>query len=826
MTEETGQVTGKVESIFFSSPDSLFKILLVKITKTNLVWKDAEIVVKGSFGDIKEGEPYSFTGHLESHPKYGQQFAAVNYQSDRRTSRDGLIGYLASDRFPGIGKKTAEHIVDGLGLNAVDTILSDPSTLKEVGVKGEKAATLVAALKENLGMEQVVIGLNGYGLSGNLAAKIFSQYREDSLEIIKQNPYQLVEDIEGVGFQTADNIAVQLGFDSDAPQRLAGALQMALMQASNEEGDTYLDAATAFTRVRQLLRDPAGQIAGDERLLEILSDQVEQHKLVLEDGRIFARRLYRAEWRIASQLATLLDAATAPKYGEGALEKTITAVQKELGIDYDETQMTAIRGALTHRLFLLTGGPGTGKTTIINAVVHAYAQLNDIDLDPNSYKGNHVFPIMLAAPTGRAAKRMTETTGLPAGTIHRLLGLGVDQTDYEPKELPDGLLIIDEMSMVDTYLMKTLLNSVHPGMTVIFVGDKDQLPSVGPGQVFADMLASGALPAVELTHIHRQGQESSIVALAHAVNEGRLPSDLLEKHHDRSFIACGADQVPSAIAQVIKAAVKRGFDPMQVQVLAPMYRGVAGVDRLNPLVQDVFNAQTPEKPRKEVDAGHQVYRIGDKVLQLVNNPDKNVFNGEIGIVTGIDIARGGKDATLTLDFDGNEITCAKGEWQNITLAYATTIHKAQGSEFSMVILPLTRQSQRMLKRNLVYTAITRAKDFLIMVGEPTAFELAATTLAANRHTGLQRRLREALSLPPVTAETEPVTTPAAAATATPAATAEGADDTSGQDAPPVPAESVPEGVLTMAMIESGAVDPLIGMAGITPYSLEKEVKDS
>lgn len=813
MADDAAQVTGKVESVFFSSPDSLFKILLVKITKTNLVWKDAEIVVKGSFGDIKVGEAYQFTGHLETHTKYGQQLAADNYHSERRTSRDGLIAYLASDRFPGIGKKTAERIVDGLGLNAVDTILSSPETLATVGVKGEKAATLIAALKENLGMEQVVIGLNGYGLSGQLAAKIFAQYREDSLEQIKQNPYQLIEDIEGIGFQTADSIAGQLGYTQDDPKRLAGALQMALLAASHEDGDTYLEAADAFDRVRRLLHDPAGTLASDDVLLQILQDQVAQHKLVLEDGAIFSRQLYRAEWRIASQLASLLDAATAPHYADGQLDKTIKRVQRELDIDYDDTQMQAIKGALTHRLFLLTGGPGTGKTTIINAVVHAYAELNQIDLDPNRYKGNEVFPIMLAAPTGRAAKRMTETTGLPAGTIHRLLGLGVDQADYEPRELPDGLLIIDEMSMVDTYLMKILLNSVHPGMTLIFVGDKDQLPSVGPGQVFADMLSAGVLPAVALTHIHRQGQTSSIVALAHAINQGKLPDDLLAKHHDRSFIPCTAEQIPSAITQVVRAAVQRGFDPLQVQVLAPMYRGTAGIDRLNPLVQDVFNANPSTQPRKELDAGNQVYRIGDKVLQLVNNPDKNVFNGEIGKVVGIDLAKGGHDASLTLDFDGNEITATKTDLQNVTLAYATTIHKAQGSEFKMVILPLTRQSQRMLKRNLLYTAVTRAKDFLILVGEPAAFELATTTLAANRKTGLKRRIREAV--------------PGLAGVATDDDLPLDDTTTDGEQAvTEVPTSPENSGVLTMAMIETEAVDPLIGMAGVTPYTLEKEAKES
>ncbi|WDF83830.1 ATP-dependent RecD-like DNA helicase [Lacticaseibacillus pabuli] len=814
-------VTGKVESIFFSNPSNLFKILLIKIKATTLKWGEDEIVVKGSFGDITEGDSYSFTGTLVDHPKYGKQFQAATYKSEQPTSRDGLVAYLASERFPGIGKKTAERIVDGLGLNAVDDILADPHVLDDCGVRGEKAATLVASLKENRGMEQVVIGLNGFGLSGNLAAKIYAQYREDSLDIIKTNPYQLVEDIDGVGFRTADGIAQQLGFAKDAPQRLGGALSSVLNTAADSEGDTFVEAKTAFGQVRSLLGDHAQQYTGDEAMLKVLQSQVADHKLVLEDGNIYTQTLYQAEWQIASQLSGLLDEGSAPDYGDERIDKTIHGVEKRLEIDYDETQLAAIHGALSHRIFLLTGGPGTGKTTIINAVVQSYAELNQIDMDPNNYKSDEMFPIMLAAPTGRAAKRMTETTNLPASTIHRLLGLGVDQTDYEARDLPDGLLIIDEMSMVDTYLMKILLNSVQPGMTVIFVGDKDQLPSVGPGQVFADMLASGALPSVELTHIHRQDTDSTIVQLAHAINEGKLPADLLKKHADRSFIACPPAQVPRAVMQVVSAAARREFDPLGVQVLAPMYRGDAGVDNLNPVVQNVFNPNDTGK-RKEVDGGQYKYRIGDKVLQLVNNPDKNVFNGEIGIVTGIDKDEKGKNDSLTITFDDNEISYPRSEWGKITLAYATSIHKAQGSEFDMVILPLTMQSRRMLKRNLVYTAVTRAKQFLIMIGEPAAFELAVQTLAANRNTGLKKRLCSAFSIeePAGDAEQQPAATPAVSQPAPVQVSEPVAEPATAAVAPDTAGEEPADTILTEDMVIRGTIDPLIGMHGVKPADFE------
>ncbi len=811
MNDEAETVSGKVKSVFFASPNSLFKILLIQITAISVKWMEPEIVVKGDFADMKEEETYTFTGHMENHPKYGQQFAATSYKSDQPTSRDGLINYLASSRFPGIGVKTATKIVDVLGMGAIDAILKDSTVLDKVGIRAEKAGALIASLKENLGMEQVVIGLSQFGISGNLAGKVFNQYHEDALEIIKTNPYQLVSDIVGVGFATADRIAASLGFASDAPERLAGAILAALNERTESEGDTYVDPDVLFNLTRNLLGNRGVQ---DDDLLQVIQDLVAHRELVVHDGHLFPKRLYDAEVQIARQLAVLANAAGTHIPSEKAVDKAIDHAKDALGINYDVTQLNAIKTALTSTVFVLTGGPGTGKTTIINAVVHGFAELHDIDLDPNKYRGSETFPIMLAAPTGRAAKRIAETTNLPASTVHRLLGMGIDDATYEERDLPDGLLIVDEVSMVDTYLLRTLLNAAHPGITIVLVGDKDQLPSVGPGQVFADILTSHALPSVELTHIHRQDDESSIVPLAHAINEGRLPDDLLTQRKDKSFFACSADQVPRVVEQVIAAAKRKQFDPLQVQILAPMYRGNAGVDRLNPLAQEIFNPAAAHSKQVETANG-MIFRIGDKVLQLVNNPEQNVYNGEIGKVVGITLGEKGHGDSLTLDFDGNELQYDRADWTKITLAYATSIHKAQGSEFDMVILPLTLQSRRMLKRNLVYTAITRAKQFLILVGEPSAFSLAATTLAANRQTGLVAQLQLAFG---VETATEPAKKTAEAsessADAMVQATKSEMDDIA---TPPMTEPQILNaGVLTMAMVTENQVDPLIGMAGVTP----------
>ncbi|MCI1986031.1 MAG: ATP-dependent RecD-like DNA helicase [Lactobacillus sp.] len=788
MSDEPQTVSGRVKSIFFQNPNNFFKILLITITATNITWPEAEIVVTGSFGDVKEDETYRFTGHVVDHPKYGQQFAADNYQVEKPSSKQGLIGYLSSDKFPGIGEKTATKIVDLLGVTAIDKILKNPSVLVPLKLKADKQAVLVDNLKANMGMEQVIIGLNDYGFTANMAAKIYQLYDTDALEVIEENPYRLIADVEGIGFKRADAIAAKMQVAADAPIRLQGAAMEVLNELTEGQGDTYVALDVLLDGTIGMLEGARNQEITPQKVADAIVALAQANKLVAEEKRIFPKKLYDAEFEIANRLKRLGSALDVPE--AAAITKAVKRVQKAAGITYDETQTHAISTAMQSGIFLLTGGPGTGKTTVVNGIVRTYAELNELSLDINTYKDKEQpFPIMLAAPTGRAAKRMTETTNLPASTIHRLLGLAVDSDDYEPKDLPDGLLIVDEMSMVDTYLFRTLLAAVHPGIRLILVGDKDQLPSVGPGQVFADLLASQTLPAQELTHIHRQDAQSSIITLAHAINAGQLPADWQQPRADRSFILCPPNQLAQVVGQVVGKA-KSKFTLAQMQVLAPMYRGAAGIDQLNSLLQDIVNPKKSDRS-KEVDFGDKHYRIGDKVLQLVNNPEQNVFNGEIGIVTGIIPAKEAPSKTdeLVLDFDGNELTYKRSDFSKLTLAYATSIHKAQGSEFDLVILPLTLGSRRMLRRNLLYTAVTRASRSLVLLGDPRAFEYAVESLADNRKTRLVARLQAVL---------ETVDSP------------EGVLDNKHTD-------NTPEAhVLTAALIASQTIDPMIGMGDSRP----------
>lgn len=745
-SEQDVYVKGEVLFTIFENETEHFSIAKIKIQDTNTSYEEKEIVIKGHFIHLQESTPYCFFGTLKNHPKFGTQFQVTSYQTVIPDTEDGLIAYLCSDLFYGVGEKTATRIVTTLGENAIDIILKHPESLDDVpGLKKDKAQKFVETLKENQGFEHVAVYLSKYDIGLKLAQKIYQEYKEEAIDIIQDDPYKLVFDIEGFGFRTADRMAQKNGLSLTHPNRI-GAGCIYILQKSVQIGHVYLPLENCIEQVLDLLSDGISNLTAD-----MIHDQIREMNarktVIMMDENVYLPSLYYAEDGFVSHIQRLMKQKAVQEVPLADLMKITGDIEETEILSYGKDQFEAIRASLHSKITIVTGGPGTGKTTVIKGILHAYAHIHDVALDIRDYKDESEYPFVLTAPTGRAAKRLYESTGLPAVTIHRLLGWNGHQSFEKNHHDPlDGkFLIVDEFSMVDIWLANSLFKAIPDDMQVLLVGDEDQLPSVGPGQVLSDLLASEKIPYIRLNEVYRQKEGSKIIDLAHHIKNDSCTHDVLKNDHDFSFITCSEQQMIHVVTTIINKAFDRGVDIKDIQVLAPIYRSRVGINELNKQLQHVINPKSDQK--REIVYFDTIFRVGDKVIQLINQPEDGIYNGDIGEIVAIFTADENKEneEQLVILYEDKEIVYSKNEYTNIMHAYCISIHKSQGSEFPIVLMPVLHTYNRMLRKNLLYTAITRSKQSLIICGEETSFLEGVQTLDTNRrYTSLCPQLSERL----------------------------------------------------------------------------------
>jgi exodeoxyribonuclease V alpha subunit len=711
---------GVVERLTFSDPESHYAVVRLKVKG-----RRDPVTVVGPLAGTREGEQLELKGHYEVHPKWGEQFKVTWWYSVVPATEAGIQRYLASGLVKGIGGELAKRLVEKFGADTLKIIDDTPERLTEVsGIGPKRIEQIKKDWQEHRGTREFLVALQGLGLSLGFATKVYKQYGDQAMAVATANPYQLALDIQGLGFVTADNLAARLNLDPLTPARLAAGL-LHVLETKAGEGHVYVPEEMLLQEAGELLKVPR------QPLSKILENLAREGRVVLQDlqeGRgVFRKPAWVAETGIARDITRLktTPAPPAPLH----LEDLISRVQEERGITLSEEQARAVALALREKLVIITGGPGTGKTTIVSCILDLYQHLGA--------------RVRLMAPTGRAAKRLSETTGSEAATIHRALEFspqtgGFRRNASEP--LRADVIVIDEMSMVDTYLMYHLLRAVPPGARLVMVGDVYQLPAVGPGNVLKDLMDSGVVPVARLTQIYRQAQQSLIVVNAHRINQGDFP-ELAGLDDEKDFVFIPR-QEPAAIKGSLLNLVcnelpkRYGFDPVRdLQVITPMHRGAVGVQTLNHELQQRLNGRAPR-----FTFGARVFRRGDKVMQLRNNYYKEVFNGDIGQVTGLNPATG----QLLVEFDGRTVAYDPGEGEEITLAYAVTVHKAQGSEFPGVLLVLTTHHYLLLQRNLLYTALTRGRRLVVLLGTKKALAIAIKNdRPVRRYTDLAAKLRQA-----------------------------------------------------------------------------------
>lgn len=712
------QVTGVVEEIIFRNETNGWTVLSLKQDNGH------HVSCVGVMPFINAGEQVKIDGEWTEHRDYGRQIKATAAETVQPTTKNGIEKYLASGLIRGVGPATAKLIVGKFGADTLAMLESEPERLVEVpGIGPKRAAMIIESFQEHIDMQRTLMFLQGLGLSVNLSVKIFKMFGENTERIVRDNPYRLADEVQGVGFRTADSIARNMGFEMESPFRLKSGVRFVLSEAVNGMGHMYLPLTLLCEEAARLLMVDDLLIDNTVRGLIISGGLVTEE--IDGETAVYLPGLHEAEMDVARRLTLLMRTFDSDGLDEDDAEEALSRYEKAQGVALADEQRHAVLTAAGGGITIITGGPGTGKTTSINCIIRLMKEYGKVQL---------------CAPTGRAAKRMSEATGEPARTIHRLLEYGGEGGAFgrnEDNPIDARTVIVDEMSMVDIFLMRSLLRALKPGTRLVLVGDKDQLPSVGAGNVLRDLIASGAVPVVTLTEIFRQAQSSMIVVNAHRINHGENP--LLNQRNTDFFIE--RKDNPVLAAESVVALVNRRLpnymqlDPLRdIQVMAPMKKGDAGVYAMNRTLQAALNPRQQGKP--ELQRGDTSFRLGDKVMQIRNNYDiewrrdgergSGIFNGDVGFITYVD--KGERKLEITFD-DGREAEYGEAELDEIELAFCISVHKSQGSEFPCVVLPLITGPQMLMTRNLLYTAVTRAKKLVVIVGR----ENCVNAMVSNNH---------------------------------------------------------------------------------------------
>lgn len=696
-----------------------YHIGLFKVRETNspelTPFLDKTITFTGYFHELNDMDTYLFFGQMVEHPKYGLQFSVTSYERCKPEEKYAIVEFLTSGLFKGIGEKKAKAIVDVLSKDTLQIILENPDNLILIpGITKTNIDTLHNKLKEYESSYETVLYLSNLGFSTKDSMLIYNYYKDRVKEVIEEDIYQLEYSIYELNFKKIDRIALKNGMAKDSFVRVRAAILYIMEEVSNTYGHSYFYYDEIFQYLPRVLLISIS----DEVYKKAMESLIVDLMIVNKEDRYYLKDMWEAETLIVKRFRLL-----AHKEDEDFknLEDKLTEMESVFDISYNEEQRRAILDSIRKSFLIITGGPGTGKTTIMKGIIELYKEVHKLSYEKLAER------VQLLAPTGRAAKRMSDATLMPASTIHRFLKWQKETNKFQVNEYHKSkaeVVILDESSMVDTLLMASLLRGISANCKVIMVGDSYQLPSVGPGQVLHDLISSSKLPVVELKELYRQGMDSNILTLAYDVRKGEVVDDVFNKEEDLTFIECSDDDVISNLMDV--SSTFKDLSYKNFQILAPMYKTKCGIDMINQRLQVIFNPK--DKSKKELVVGDVIFREGDKVIELTNMPDENIYNGDIGIISQI-VTQPAKK--ITIDFDGNEVTFTAANFNKFRLAYAISIHKAQGSEFDVVVMPIVQGYRKMLYRKLVYTGITRSKKMLYLIGDKNALRQAVNNISSD-----------------------------------------------------------------------------------------------